>query len=104
MIGSKYFRSILNLSAVARQFEQAGWKVDSYASSALEATNNESVMVASKEGFLCHFPPSDFAKMQFEMLSPSTLIEECDLIRERGSDKKGQFAVWTYAGEADQWK
>jgi len=101
--GAKFFTSHINAAEVIRQFEASGWLVECALDEAIEKTKGEAVLIVTKGGFFCHIPPGDFAKLQFEMLDPSTLIDECELIS--GSDPKiaGGYGVWTYAGEAAQW-
>jgi hypothetical protein len=103
MIGAKFFINSLNLSHVLRVFLNAGWSLEAALDEALEKTNGEAVVVMTKQGFLCHIPPADFAKLQYELLDPSTLLQECESLRSYGSGSAGAYSVWNYEGEAAQW-
>jgi hypothetical protein len=103
MIGKTIFRSIVNASEVARSFERAGWTVKALLGDALTLSENRAVLIVEKGGCICHLPPGDFAKLQFEMLRVETLIEECEYIKGRGPRPEGEFGVWKYAGEHLQW-
>jgi hypothetical protein len=60
-------------------------------------------MIVRKNGFYCHLPPADFARLLFELLDPETLIEELELLRNVGPKIGDRYSVWTYEGEASQW-
>lgn len=102
-IGAKSYATYLNLSQVLREFEASGWVVESSLDEAIARTNGTAIAMLRKAGFICHIPPSDFAKLQFELLSPSTLIQECEYIRRLGPNVGEGYGVWTLDGEAEQW-
>ncbi|HXM22426.1 MAG TPA: hypothetical protein VN948_14315 [Terriglobales bacterium] len=102
-IGAKQFRTYLNATEVFKEFEASGWTIESSLGDAIDQTNGEAVVILKKEGFVCHLPPGDFGKLQFEMLSPATLIEECEYIRGLGPKVAEGYGIWTFDGEARQW-
>lgn len=102
-IGTKLFTSYLNVSEVSRQFESSGWRIESMLGDALKRTNGEAILIMEKAGFHCHIPPSDFGRLQFEMLDPATLIESSEILRNSDPKKVGGYGVWTYEGEASLW-
>ena len=102
-IGAKSYATYLNLSQVLREFEASGWVVESSLEDAIAKTNGDAIAILRKAGFICHLPPGDFAKLQFELLSPATLIQECEYIRGLGPSVGEGYGVWTLDGEAEQW-
>ena len=84
-------------------FYAAGWKVDHAGKEAMAATQNEASFILRKEGFVCHLPPSDVARLAYELLSPETLVEECELLRKMVPAIGERYGVWTCEGEGSQW-
>ena len=70
---------------------------------AIKKTNGGAAMIVKKEGFCCHLPPADYARLIFELLDPGTLVEECELLRNIGPKISNKYSVWTCEGEASQW-
>jgi hypothetical protein len=103
MIGAKFFTSYINSTEVLRLFTAAGWSIESALEEAVTKTNGEAVVIMNKAGFHCHIPPADFAKLQFELLAPATLLDECEFLRASGPKSSAVYGVWTYDGEATQW-
>jgi hypothetical protein len=103
-IGAKAFLTRLNLDQMLREFEANGWTIESSFDNAIAQTNGDAIVVLKKGGFFCHVPPGDFGKLQFEMLSPATLIEECEYIRGLGPTAAQGYGIWTLEGEATQWR
>jgi hypothetical protein len=84
-------------------FYAAGWTVDHAGKEAMAATQNEASFILRKEGFVCHLPPADIARLAYELLSPETLVEKCELLRKMGPSIGERYGVWTCEGEASQW-
>lgn len=103
MIGAKVFTTYINAAEVLKVFTEAGWFVESALEEAVVKTNGEAVVIMKKGGFYCYVPPADFAKLQFELLNPGTLLEEFESIRACAPDAAGGYSVWTFDGEATQW-
>ncbi len=101
-IGAKSFRTFLNMSEVIRAFERSGWTSEGSLEDALDKTKGEAVAILKKGGFLCHLPPGDFGRLQFEMLNPESLLEQCEYIRSLGPGTT-EYGVWTLDGEGEQW-
>lgn len=101
--GTKFFISYPNLSEVIRQFQASGWQVPRAGAEAIKETIGEAILIVEKGGFQCHIPPSDFARLQYEMLDPDILIESCEMIRNSDPNRVAGYGVWTYEGEAGQW-
>jgi hypothetical protein len=102
-IGAKAFTTYINLLEVLRVFYAAGWTVDHAGKDAMAATQNEASFILRKEGFVCHLPPADVARLAYELVSPETLVEECELLRKMGPSIGERYGVWTCEGEASQW-
>jgi hypothetical protein len=102
-IGAKAFTTYINLMQVLGVFYAAGWKVDHAGKEAMAATQNEASFILRKEGFVCHLPPSDVARLAYELLSPETLVEECELLRKMVPAIGERYGVWTCEGEGSQW-
>lgn len=102
-MGSKCFMCHLNVSAVLRQFEGAGWTVLSAMEEAITQTKGEAVIIATKRGIVCHIPPSDFGKMLLETLTPTSIIEECEFISSLDPKAAEGYGLWMFDGEASQW-
>jgi hypothetical protein len=103
MIAAKVFTTYINSAEILRVFTNAGWSVESSFEDAAAKTNNEAVLIMKKEGFFCHIPPADFAKILFELLDPETLLEEVESMRACSPNATGGYSVWTFDGEATQW-
>jgi hypothetical protein len=102
-IGAKAFTTYINLLEVLRVFYAAGWTVDHAGKDAMAATQNEASFILRKERFVCHLPPADVARLACELVSPETLVEECELLRKMGPSIGERYGVWTCEGEASQW-
>lgn len=102
-MGAKAFTTYINLLEVLKDFYAAGWKVDHAGKEAMAATQNEASFMLRKDGFICHLPPADIARLAYELLSPETLVEECELLRNMGPSIGERYGVWTCEGEASQW-
>jgi hypothetical protein len=102
-IGAKAYTTYINLLQVLGVFYAAGWTVDHAGKDAMAATQNEASLMVRKEGFVCHLPPADIARLAYELLSPETLVEECELLRKMGPSIVERYGVWTCEGEAIQW-
>lgn len=103
MVGAKVFTTYINAEEILKVFTKAGWLVESALEDAIAKTNGEAVAIMEKDGFHCHVPPADFAKLQFELLNPGTLLEEFEFIRGCGRNAVTGYSVWTFDGEATQW-
>jgi hypothetical protein len=77
--------------------------VDRALKEAMTATQNEASLILRKDGFVCRLPPADIARLTFELLSPETLVEECELLRVMGPSIGERYGVWTCEGEENQW-
>jgi hypothetical protein len=42
-------------------------------------------------------------RIAYELLSPESLVEECELLRKMGPSIGERYGVWTCEGEASQW-
>jgi hypothetical protein len=102
-IGIKEFTTYINIAEIIRRFESSGWEVECVLGEAIKKTNGGAAMIVKKEGFCCHLPPADYARLIFELLDPGTLVEECELLRNIGPKISNKYSVWTCEGEASQW-
>ena len=103
VIGAKAYTTSINLLQVLGYFYAAGWAVDHAGKEAMAATQNEASFILRKEGFVCQLPPADIARLVYELLSPETLVEECELLRKMGPSIGERYGVWTCEGEGGQW-
>jgi hypothetical protein len=82
LTGAKAYRVLLNLSAVAREFEYRGWQVTMSPRQAVEADKfREGLMTVKKGDFTITLPPALFMRMQMELLRPQVLIRQCELLK-----------------------
>lgn len=110
LVGAKNYTAYLNMTAVAREFENRGWRVDKAPKDLTRESDletaiqemHESFMRVSKGGFHADIPPADFARMQLEALRPKSLIEACEAIFKLGP-REGGFSLALFEGESEIW-
>jgi hypothetical protein len=110
LVSVKNYTAYLNMTAVAREFENRGWRVekapkDLTRESDMETAIQEmhdSFMRVSKGGFHADIPPADFARMQLEALRPKSLIDASEAIFKIGPRTRG-FSLTLFEGEPEIW-
>lgn len=102
-IGAQAFYVTMNLSVLFQTFKSHGWEVESSSRDTLRKTDGEAAAIIRKDRFHARIPPGDFSRLQFELLSPSTLLEEYEYIRSLGPSVEG-YSVWLLEGESEQWR
>ena len=103
MIGSKFYITYLNLSAVAREFEYRGWTIERRPDQLRPEEIQESMMRAAKDGFHVNLAPADFMRLQVETLRPTTLIQAYDIIHKQGPIGPEQYLLPLFSGESEIW-
>jgi hypothetical protein len=105
LTGAKAYMVLLNLTAVAREFEYRGWEVVTTPKQTFESGQwDEDFMTVRKEGFRITLPPAAFMRMQMELLRPKVLIRQCELIRRAGPVAfDNEFNLPIYEHEAEIW-
>src|SRR5438309_8350809 len=85
LTGAKAYMVLLNVTAVAREFEHRGWQIVTMPKEVLESGKiGEDFMTVKKEGFRITLPPAAFMRMQMELLRPQVLVRQCELIKRAG--------------------
>jgi hypothetical protein len=103
-IGLKSYTCYLNLELVFQKFLREGWLIEKQMQDALEDTDNYAVLMVKKDGFYCHLPPGDMAKLHMELLTPESLIAQCEYLRDLGREHEGEYGYFLYEGEGSQWR
>jgi len=85
LLGAKAYMVILNVTAIAREFEYRGWQIVTTPKQAYEACKFEDdFMTVKKDGFVVTLPPAEFMRMGMELLRTQVLIRQCELLRRAG--------------------
>lgn len=112
MMGKIVIRSRLNFSQLLRMMRKAGWDiVDSLtfkteqAINALKGKDVDSVPILTvrRGSVTMEVPPSLLGRIQFELLSPVTLLQELEDIYQRGQQKDLVYALTNYIYEETLW-
>lgn len=106
LTGAKAYRVLLNLSAVAREFEHRDWEVVTGPREAVEADKfREELMTVKKGAFSVTLPPASFMRMHMELLRPQVLIRQCEMLKRAGPHAFGsEFNLPIYEHEAQMWE
>jgi len=111
MMGRLMIRVLFNFSEFLRILEKAGWEIlDSLIfkteheikSLRGKDINSVSFLKISKGPFTLDVPPSLIARMQYELLAPSVLLEEFEELYNRGPQKEDYFLT-NYIDEKRIW-
>ncbi|WP_353071921.1 hypothetical protein [Tunturiibacter gelidiferens] len=103
-IGLKSYTCYVNLELVFVGFQKEGWLIEKQMNDALQDSDNYAALMVKKNGFYCHFPPSDIAKLHMELLTPESLIAQCEYLRGLGREHEGEYGYLLLEGEASQWR
>ena len=105
LTGAKAYRVLLNLTAVAREFEHRGWQVMESPREALESgTFSEGFMTVKKEGFYVTLPPASLMRIHMELVRPQVFIRQCELVRQAGPQAfDSEFNLPIFQHEAQMW-
>jgi hypothetical protein len=103
-IGKKSYTSYMNIGEVIKSFLQNGWTIEKQMQEALKETDNFAVLMLKKDGFYCHLPPGDFARLHMELLTSESMVAQCEYMRSLGREHEGEYGYWLYEGEASQWR
>ena len=105
LTGAKSYRVLLNVTAVAREFEYRGWEIKTTPKQVFEAGRfGEDFMTVGKSGFRITLPPASFMRLHMELLRPQVLINQCELVRRAGPGAFGsEFNLPVYEHEGDIW-
>jgi len=112
LVGAKNYTAYLNHTAVGREFENRGWKIEKNISEGTAANESEadavmqemkeSFMTVSKGGLHSTVPPADFTRLQLEALRPKTLIEALEArVKQRPRDEACVLSL--FEGESELW-
>jgi len=106
LTGAKAYRVLLNLTAIAREFEHRGWQVTTTPREAVESgTFKEGFMTVEKEGFYITLPPASLMRLHMELLRPQVFIRQCELIRQAGPQAfDSEFNLPIFQHEAQMWE
>jgi hypothetical protein len=103
LLGAKFYISYLNFDAVEREFRHRGWNIERTREDLSKAGNVEAYLEISKDDFHVLIPPSEYMRMQMELLRPQTLIEAYEQERKRGHRHAERFILPLYEGEPEIW-
>ncbi len=105
LTGAKSYISYLNLSALGRELERAGWFIEKGPLELMtnEADVNTPIFIVRKEGAHFHIPSADLMRLQMEFLRPQVLIKQIEMIRQLGPLKAPRAALAEYQHEAQIW-
>jgi hypothetical protein len=104
---------ILNISKVIRKFELAGWEILDSMMNKIETDSNEidteficnHFFIKIKKGdLILDVPPSMFARIQFEFISPDVILEEIEKIYIEGSTSASGGFLINYLDEQNIWR
>jgi len=111
MMGRLMIRVLFNFSEFMRILKKSGWKI---ADTLINKSKNEikslrgkdinsvSLLKINKGPFTLDVPPSLIARMQYELLAPSVLLEEFEELYNRGPQKEDYFLT-NYMDEKKLW-
>jgi hypothetical protein len=102
-MGKKIYTCYLNIGFVIDCFVRNGWTVEKQMQEALAETDNLAFLMLNKRGFSCHLPPGDFARLHMELLTPESIVAECEHLRGLGREHEGEYGYWLFEGEGSQW-
>ena len=112
IMGKLMIRILFNFSEVLRIIKKSGWDIidsiifkseDEIKSLQGKDVKDLSFLKISKEPLTIEVPPSLFARMQYELLSPFTLLEEFEEIYIRGPQKDFDYCLTNYINEQRNW-
>lgn len=105
LTGAKAYMVLLNVTAVAREFQYRGWQIVTTPKEVFESGKlAEDFMTVKKDGFAVTLPPAVFMRLLMELLRPHVLIRQCELIRQAGPQAFGsEFNLPIYEHEAEIW-
>ncbi|MCI0627789.1 MAG: hypothetical protein L0387_40090 [Acidobacteria bacterium] len=105
LLGVVVFGSILNASAVAREFEHRGWRVTKSPKEFLEQnkTLDHGFLAVAKEGWEVEVGPAWMNRMHFETLRPQVVIQTLDQVLKMGHGKIPRHPFVVLSDEAKMW-
>ncbi len=113
MMGALSIKVFFNFSEVLRIIKKAGWDIkdalifrSKAEISALQGKDIKDVpfLTVKKGPLTINVPPSWIARMQFELLTPNTLIAELQESFESSPEKDVDFLLMNYLDEKSIWK
>lgn len=113
MMGTLTIRASFNFSELLQIIKKAGWDIKDAlmlrSKAEIDAlrgkdTRDISFLKVNKGPFTIDVPPSLIARMQYELLSPATLIAELEESLKMGSQKEVDYHLINYTDEKSIWK
>lgn len=105
LLGMVVFGSILNVSAVGREFEHRGWRVTKWPKQFLEEnkTLDEGFLAVAKEGWEVEIGPAWMTRMHIEMLRPQVVIKTLEQVLSMGRESIPRHPFIVLRDEAKMW-
>lgn len=112
MFGRLLIKSELNFSEIYRMIEKNNWKIvdgihlkseEEIASMSKTEIEKMPFMKINKGPFTIDVPPSILARIQFELLAPSVMIEQFEEILSRGPQDDFNYFLTNYIDEQNVW-
>ncbi len=105
MLGTKAYRSYLNVSALGREFEYRDWRILKRPHDFQREDLRDRLFQFEKSGCAMTLSTTSLARMQMEMVRPQTLIQEFEAIRGAGpiSFPLGAMQHFVFDNECDMW-
>jgi hypothetical protein len=112
MMGKIMIRALFNFTEVLRIIKRAGWNIDD---ALILRSENEikslkgkeikdvSFLKVSKGPLIFDVPPSFIARIQFELLSPTTMIGQFEELYNKGPQKEFEYLLTNYTDEQRIW-
>jgi hypothetical protein len=113
MMGILMIRAIFNFSEIMRMLEKAGWEiVDSIkfkSDEELAAVNGKDMSVIPlltirKGRVVLNVPSSLIARLQYELLTPKSLIDDLEEIYRRSPNANFELGLVNYMGDKRNWQ
>jgi hypothetical protein len=103
LIGTTFYVSFLNISAVEREFTQRGWTLEKDFRTLMKEKSEESMLDVRKGPFHCTVTPADFRRMQIETLRPKTLIDAIEAKYRQGPSADTAYVLALFENEHKMW-
>ncbi|HZR29658.1 MAG TPA: hypothetical protein VFA71_12845, partial [Terriglobales bacterium] len=108
MIGVKAYISYLNYSAVAREFEANGWKIEKTMEQMIaEGQSDIAAFMVSKGAYIAYVPAADLMRIQMELLLPNIVIAAIEARFQEGSKgrdlNRDYYELIIYDREPECW-
>jgi len=112
IMGRLIIRVLFNFSELLRILKKSGWSIedalifkseDEIKALRSKRVRDVSFLKVRKRPLTIDVPPGLIARMQYELLSPSSVIEEFEEIRERGLQEDFDLCLTNYAEDQKIW-